>query len=82
MMRIFRRIFDWFQSAPGEFNVVTGEWSFWKEPAFEEHGPQISKWKKLRLWIAWKLGYLTIEDRPVIDAYWGINKKKEESRKT
>src|SRR5947209_15167644 len=27
MISIFKRIFDWVQSGPVDFNVVTGEWS-------------------------------------------------------
>ena len=33
MISIFKRVFDWVQSGPVDFNVVTGEWSFRKETA-------------------------------------------------
>jgi hypothetical protein len=76
MISIFKRIFDWFQSGPVDFNVVTGEWSFRKEPAIENHRPPpISKWKRLRMRIAWKMGLLESVDQEAIDSYLGINKE-------
>jgi len=76
MISIFKRVFDWVQSGPVDFNVVTGEWSFRKEPAIGKHGPPpISKWKRLTVLIAWKLGWLVYVDREVIDDFLGINKE-------
>ena len=75
MISIFKRVFDWVQSGPVDFNVVTGEWSLAKETALGKYGPPpISKWKRLRTRIAWNLGWLQYVDREVIDDFLGINK--------
>ena len=76
MISIFKRIFDWVQSGPVDFNVVTGEWSFRKEPALGKQAtPPISKWKRLRARIACKLGWLEYVDQEAIDTFLDINKE-------
>jgi hypothetical protein len=83
MISIFKRIFDWVQSGPVDFNLVTGEWSFRKKTAIGKHGPPpISKGKRLRTRIACKMGLLESVDQEAIDAYFGINKKGAESSRT
>jgi hypothetical protein len=78
MISIFKRFFDWVQSGPVDFNVVTGEWSFRKETAIGKHRPPpITKWKRLRMRIAWKKGSLESVDQEAIDSYLGINKEEE-----
>jgi hypothetical protein len=50
MLSIFKSVFDWVQSGPVDFNVVTGEWSFKKETAMGEHVPPlINQCKRLRM---------------------------------
>jgi hypothetical protein len=77
MIALFKRIFDWVQSGPVDFNIVTGEWGFKKEPKREHKPLPPSEWKRVRVRIARRLGWLQCEDRKVIDAYLGINKEEE-----